>query len=305
MTHDRPVALVLAAGRGSRLAPLTAELPKALCPVGGTALVDLAIDRCADVCWGQADRTPAGPPDVVVNTHHHAGLLHRHLAARGAQGEVPLGTDRGGQPGGAGNQGDNRGRCGDVGGDEQCRLWWSWEGQGALGTAGAIGRLRPWLDGRGMLVVNADAWTDAPLDPLVGGWRGDSVRVLVANGDFGPRAQVVASLLPWSEIVKLEPKPSGLFEMVWDRHRRAGTLEVVAVPAQFIDCGTPADYLRANLAATGGAPSVGVGARVLGTVARSVVWPGAVVEAAEHLVDAIRTTAGQTVLVRHRGRGPE
>jgi MurNAc alpha-1-phosphate uridylyltransferase len=295
VTHDHPAALVLAAGRGSRLAPLTAELPKALCPVGGTALVDLAIDRCVAVRWGQPPEVSPDPADVardpldvVVNTHHHAELLHRHLAARGANGEVPLS---------AGPDGWRHG-----GGNGLVRLWWSWERQEALGTAGAIGRLRPWLDGRGLLVVNADAWTDAPLGPLVEGWRGDSVRVLVANGEFGPRASVAGSLLPWSEIAGLEPEPSGLFEMVWDRHHRAGTLEVVSVPARFIDCGTPGDYLRANLAATGGSPSVGTGARVLGTVNRSVVWPGAIVDASEHLVDAIRTTAGQTVLVRRRGR---
>jgi mannose-1-phosphate guanylyltransferase/MurNAc alpha-1-phosphate uridylyltransferase len=43
---------------------------------------------------------------------------------------------------------------------------------------------------------------------------------------------------------------------------------------------------------------VGEGARVTGTVQRCVVWPGAVVAAGEHLVDAVRTTAGRTVMVR-------
>ncbi len=36
----------------------------------------------------------------------------------------------------------------------------------ALGTAGALGRLRPWIDGRPVLVTNADAWLPADLTGL-------------------------------------------------------------------------------------------------------------------------------------------
>jgi hypothetical protein len=72
----------------------------------------------------------------------------------------------------------------------------------------------------------------------------------------------------------------------------------VAVPARFVDCGTPGSYLAANLAASGGAPVVGAGAEVLGTLERSVVWPGLLVDVREHLVDAIRYAADRTVLVR-------
>jgi mannose-1-phosphate guanylyltransferase/MurNAc alpha-1-phosphate uridylyltransferase len=36
-----------------------------------------------------------------------------------------------------------------------------------LGTAGAIGALREWLDGRAAVVVNGDTWTDVDLAPLV------------------------------------------------------------------------------------------------------------------------------------------
>ena len=40
-------AVILAAGEGRRLRPLTDRLPKALCPVGNTALLDLALERVA------------------------------------------------------------------------------------------------------------------------------------------------------------------------------------------------------------------------------------------------------------------
>ena len=43
----RIAGFVLAAGAGTRLRPLTTVCPKALCPVGGTPLVDLAIERVA------------------------------------------------------------------------------------------------------------------------------------------------------------------------------------------------------------------------------------------------------------------
>jgi ADP-glucose pyrophosphorylase len=43
---------------------------------------------------------------------------------------------------------------------------------------------------------------------------------------------------------------------------------------------------------------VGAGAVVAGEVRGCVLWPGAVVAAGEVLVDAVRTTAGRTVLIR-------
>ena len=57
-------------------------------------------------------------------------------------------------------------------------------------------------------------------------------------------------------------------------------------------------FLAANLAASGGESVVGDGARVEGSLTRSVVWPGAEVRRGEVLVDAIRADARTTVLVR-------
>ena len=66
----------------------------------------------------------------------------------------------------------------------------------------------------------------------------------------------------------------------------------------FHDCGTPAHYLAANLAASGGASVVGAGATVSGEIDRCVVWPGAAVRRGERLRDAIRADERTTVLVR-------
>ena len=63
----------------------------------------------------------------------------------------------------------------------------------------------------------------------------------------------------------------------------------------FFDCGTPAEYLAANLAASGGQSVIGEGARVAGELVRSVVWPGGVVRAGERLVESIRVGEDLTV----------
>jgi hypothetical protein len=62
----------------------------------------------------------------------------------------------------------------------------------------------------------------------------------------------------------------------------------VVTSAPVVDCGRPADYLAANLMASGGASVVGEGAVVEGSVERCVVWPGAYVGPREHLVEVVR-----------------
>ena len=64
--------MILCAGYGTRLRPLTDLVPKPLLPVGGRALLDLAV--------AGLDRAGVGP--IVVNTHHLGGQVAAHLAAR-------------------------------------------------------------------------------------------------------------------------------------------------------------------------------------------------------------------------------
>lgn len=65
-------AMVLAAGLGERMRPLTLEKPKPLLEVGGRTLIDWTLDRFAEF----------GIAKVVVNTHYKAEQLRDHLAAR-------------------------------------------------------------------------------------------------------------------------------------------------------------------------------------------------------------------------------
>ena len=65
-------AMVLAAGLGTRLRPLTNNLPKPMVQVGGRTLLDRTIDRLED----------AGVERVVVNVHHLGHLIEQHLGRR-------------------------------------------------------------------------------------------------------------------------------------------------------------------------------------------------------------------------------
>jgi len=77
-------AMVMAAGLGKRMRPLTATKPKPLIEVGGKALLDHALDRL---------RT-AGVRKVVVNVHYLADAIEAHLASRDHGLDVAISDER-------------------------------------------------------------------------------------------------------------------------------------------------------------------------------------------------------------------
>lgn len=167
-----------------------------------------------------------------------------------------------------------------------------------LGTAGAVGALRPWIDGRALVVVNGDTWCPGGTDELVRDWDGQSIRVLVAGDTpFGPSSRIAGAVMAWNDVQRLEAVPSGLYEVLWRDAHAEGRVETVHHLGPFVDCADPADYLDANLQAAGGS-AIGADAVVEGIVEDSVIWSGARVLPGEHLVRAIRTDTGRTVLVR-------
>lgn len=195
--------LVLAAGRGERLRPLTDTTPKPLLRVGGRTLLDAALDRMAQVL-------PVRPETVAVNAHW---LAEQIVAAVGDRVHVSV------------------------------------EQPEALGTAGAVGRLRQWLDGRDVLITNADAWYDVAVgvSEFVAGWDGARPRLLVVadadRPDFeGEWRFAGMSLLPGPIAQTLEPVPSGLYEQVWSKT----AIDVVPTDVTFVDCGTAEDLARAR-----------------------------------------------------------
>jgi mannose-1-phosphate guanylyltransferase len=62
-------AMVLAAGLGTRLRPLTNDLPKALVTLGGRTLLEIALSRLRAF----------GVREVIVNTHYHADRIVEYL----------------------------------------------------------------------------------------------------------------------------------------------------------------------------------------------------------------------------------
>ncbi|WP_395073483.1 nucleotidyltransferase family protein [Hyphococcus sp.] len=76
-------AMVLAAGLGTRMRPLTDQTPKPLIEVAGKALMDYALDRFAD----------AGVKRAVVNVHYLADQVERHVSTRLAP-EIAISDER-------------------------------------------------------------------------------------------------------------------------------------------------------------------------------------------------------------------
>jgi MurNAc alpha-1-phosphate uridylyltransferase len=263
-------AVVLAAGEGRRLRPLTGRVPKALCPVGNVPLLDRALARVATL-------------DCAVNACYLGEQVVAHVGGRAFVGVEP------GDP------------------------W---------GTSGGLARLRDWIDGRGVLVGNADAYLAGDdIADLIDGWDGECVRLLgvpadtASGGEFGPYRFAGFSLLPWPVVRDLVVERGELVRTAWRPAERAGRLQVVPYRGTFLDTGTPATYLAANLHAAGLHPGgslvagsavvtapveravIGAGAVVAGPVRSAVVWPGATVTADERLADAIRAPGGLTVPV--------
>jgi len=77
-------AIVLAAGLGTRMRPYNGHIPKPLVEIGGKSLIDYSLDRLAD----------AGVESVVVNVHHLADILERHLAPR-QRPQIMISDERG------------------------------------------------------------------------------------------------------------------------------------------------------------------------------------------------------------------
>jgi MurNAc alpha-1-phosphate uridylyltransferase len=77
-------AMIMAAGLGKRMRPLTATRPKPLIEVGGKALLDHVLEKLR----------LAGVRKVVVNVHYLADALEAHLASRAHGLEVVISDER-------------------------------------------------------------------------------------------------------------------------------------------------------------------------------------------------------------------
>jgi NDP-sugar pyrophosphorylase family protein len=275
-------AVVLAAGEGRRLRPLTAATPKALCPVGNVPLLDSALARVAELGF-------TGPDRVAVNAWY---LPDQVVAAAGDRahvsvesGPVPLGT--------AGGLGALRdwigGRAVLVGnvdayltGGDVTALLRGWDGAGTrlLVVPGAPAE----FGGRRFAGCSALPWCrvrDLPAEPtdLVRAvWRPAEAAGELTLVDYGGRYLDTGT--PVSYL--------------------AANLDAAAA--------TPDGRLVAPDATVTGTVAravIGAGAIVEGRVERAVVWPGGYVGPDEYLVDAVRYGKDGTVTASVDEGAPE
>jgi NDP-sugar pyrophosphorylase family protein len=266
-------AVVLAAGEGRRLRPLTADLPKALCPVGNVPLLDIALARVAG--FGLS-----GPARVAVNAWY---LSDQVVAAVGDRAHLsvestpqPLGT--------AGGLGALRDWIGGrpvlvvnvdahLADGRLAPLLDGWDGEGTrlLVTPGPPAE----FNGRRFAGCSALPWRrvrELPAEPndLVRTvWRPAEAAGELTLVDYGGRY--------------LDTGTPGSY--------LAANLDAAAAG--------PGGCLVAPGATVTGQVAhavVGEGATVEGRVERAVVWPGGHVGPDEHLVDAIRYGASGTVI---------
>ena len=157
-------AMVLAAGKGERMRPLTLQTPKPLLPVGGRPLIE----------WHLLKLAAAGVTDVVINTSWLGEQLPQHLGTGERFGLALSYSDEGPEP------------LETAGGIVAALPW----------LAPSAGPVQPFA------VVNGDVWTDAPLPP-VEPMAGDLAHLVLVNnpaqhlrGDFtlGAPAAVSAAV---------------------------------------------------------------------------------------------------------------
>lgn len=219
-------ALVLAAGLGKRMRPLTATRPKPLVRVAGKALIDHSLDRIAAAGIGQ----------VVVNAHYLADALEAHL--RGGNWPFAIAMS------------DERDQLLETGGG-MVKAAPLLTGDPFL----AVNSDNIWTDGPADTIqLLARHWDAARMDALlllvrhasaVGhGGRGDfhmDARGLVSRRKAGRVAPFVYTGIQLISRRFLRDAPSGPFStnILWDRAIAEGRLFGLAHQGQWFEVGTP------------------------------------------------------------------
>lgn len=271
-------ALVLAAGLGTRLDPLTRLVAKAAVPLAGRSLVERLL----------AHLQRQGVAEVVVNLHHRAETITRLL---GDGRHLGLGVRYSWEPEVLGSAGGPRRALPLLDADTFLIV---------NGDTLSDAPLSPLVDAhrRGRADVTL-AVVDNPAPDRYNGIVLDdtgAVTGFVPAGRAERSWHFIGLQVAQAEVFRSLPDgvPAETIHGIYrDRLReRPGCLRALPVTAGFHDVGTPEDYLRTARAIAGGdgdAPVLEPGASVdaAAHVVRSVVWPGARIEPGVRLEDCI------------------
>lgn len=239
MTIVPDTAMVMAAGKGTRMMPLTADRPKPLVKVAGTTLLDHVLDQLRS----------AGVGKIVVNVHYLPDQIEAHLAAHAADFAVTIS--------------DERELLRDTGGGLIQ----------ALPKIGAdpfycVNADNWWVDeGGNALIDMAEAWDAERMDVLMLVVPFDRAGNTQGLGDFdmdpdgrlsrgGPRRQrpyVWTGIQMMSKAVVCDP-PQDVFStnIFWDRAIAKGRCYGLVHDGQWYDVGYPAAIGMTEAALAGG-----------------------------------------------------
>ncbi len=224
-THVR-TAMLMAAGLGKRMRPLTATRPKPLVKVAGRPLIDHALDRLE----------AGGIERVVVNVHYLADTMEAHLRAHKSRMEILIS-------------------------DERARLLET--GGGLMKAAPLLGDApflcansdNLWIDGpRDSIAMLSALWDDARMDALLllvpharancHGGPGDFH--MDATGRIRRRKPSHVAPFVFTGVQIMSPRllrdpPSDVFStnVFWDRAIADGRLYGVSHQGLWFDVGTP------------------------------------------------------------------
>lgn len=226
MTAQPTIAMLLAAGLGTRMRPLTETTAKPLLTLGGRSLIDHAFDRLAEV----------GVQTVVVNAFWQADRLEAHLASRAHPRSIVR----------------RETELLETGGSVRAAL-------DLLGGKPfyAVNGDAFWLDGpRPALMRLAEAFDPDRLDAVLLVHRTAQVRADVGFGDFAmdkwgrlrrrAEREVVPYVYAGVQIVSaalFAGAPEGRFSMnlLWDRAIAADRVRAVVHDGPWFHLSTPAD----------------------------------------------------------------
>ena len=227
-------AMVLAAGLGTRMHPLTDRMPKPLVAVAGKPLIDHVLDRLAE----------AGVERAVINVHHFAEQIEKHLASR-TKPKIVISDERG----------------------------------SLLGTGGGVVKALSHLGDAPFFHINSDTiWIDSVkpnlarlaaafdavtmdalllLAPSIGsiGYTGRGDYAMAADGRLRRRAEREVAPFVFAGAAILSPAlfvgaPTGEFRLtqLFDRATAAGRLHGLRLEGLWMHVGTPEAITEAERA---------------------------------------------------------